>query len=127
MIYGIDRTTHGNYVCPFCPKRKMMKTLTGMEHHVENDHKHECELWEKDERIRQADAARAVAERKLQVYTEQAKSKPKQSYYNATVFCTHCKKLADCGMPMGTLASNVTCPHCGIIALHLVVNVSYWR
>ena len=118
-MIGATRTTHGNFLCDFCTKRKMYKTDSGMYNHLEREHKAAVDLIGKDNQI----------QRLNQQIIELKKAKPplpEKEYYDATVFCTHCKKLSGCSMPKGIATDHVTCPNCGVCALHLVSNVAYW-
>jgi len=120
-----DRTSHGNYRCPYCNHKVWKRDSGAAEEHIKNNHFDEADRANDKLKLELLEREKSNLEWRLKEATKPKEKKTE--YYDATVFCTTCHKLASCGMPMGVLPSNVTCPNCGVCTLHLVDNVTYWR
>ncbi len=132
-MIGANLTTHGNYVCGFCTKRKMYKTQNGMEHHLSEEHPEQLKIakLESELRIEKQNAERRIAnanDRANRLSREnELLRKPKitkKEYYDAIWYCGNCLKVHSGGLPKGTPITNVCCGECGHTGkIQLVTNV----
>lgn len=120
-----DVTSHGNYKCPYCTKRKVAKIKAPMVKHIAQDHLQEAKLSEAESSIKRLRIDKAGLERRIEVLTKPLEKQ--KEYYDAIVYCSNCRAVYSWGMPKGSLTENVTCATCGLCKLGIVTNISkYW-
>ena len=114
-MVGYHYTSHGNFKCDFCDRRAY-KTRTGIDEHIETNHKIEyleAELKAKNESLRSKD--RRIEELSKTPPTPPPAKKPE--FYDARVFCTACKWVIDCGIPRGQTIESTPHSECGTRSL----------
>lgn len=120
-----DRTSHGNYKCPYCNHKVWKRDEAAAEKHIKERHYDEADRANDKLKISNLETTKRNLEFKLKEYNKPPAKKIE--YYDAHIFCTNCGKLYKWGMPKGFLVSNVTCGTCGLCTLHLAHNVtSFW-
>lgn len=119
-----DRTSHGNWHCPYCEHPKAYKSYGAAEAHIVKYHKTEAELAEHEKVEQQLRDANERLTKRLEEALKKPPKPEKVERYSAVVYCPNCMTVDAVSVPKGYGVGESSCFRCNTKGGMLVTAVN---
>ena len=118
MDYRTNRTSRGNYSCPWCDKKH--KTHKGSQEHIEYKHKPEAEADNISRELVRANDKLANEnirlKRQIESIEQDKEAQKDIKRYSVIVYCSNCKRVSSVTIQHGVKVENASCFRCGTLS-----------